>query len=90
MGRSGAAATMGQDAMLGRVTPNRQHRFRIVIGPRDLDTYLRFTPQGEDLPQLVEWVRTFVGYEPEWELELRITPRECATGDDRRPITAAG
>ncbi|WP_321800277.1 type VI secretion system baseplate subunit TssG [Burkholderia sp. BCC1988] len=74
MGRPGTAATMGQGAMLGRVAPDRQHRFRIVIGPVDLDAYLRFTPQGEDLPRLVEWVRAFVGYELEWELELRIRP----------------
>ncbi|EML1597114.1 type VI secretion system baseplate subunit TssG [Burkholderia cenocepacia] len=77
MGRPGAAATMGQGAILGRVAPDRQHRFRIVLGPLDLDAYLRFTPQGEDLPQLVEWVRTFVGYELEWELELRIKPESA-------------
>ncbi|KUY71996.1 type VI secretion system baseplate subunit TssG [Burkholderia sp. RF4-BP95] len=77
MGRPGAAATMGQGAMLGRVAPDRQHRFRIIIGPLDLDAYLRFTPQGEDLPQLVEWVRAFVGYELEWELELRIKPESA-------------
>ncbi|OXI71323.1 type VI secretion system baseplate subunit TssG [Burkholderia sp. MS389] len=77
MGRPGPAATMGQAAMLGRVAPDRQHRFRIVIGPIDLDAYLRFTPQGEDLPRLVEWVRAFVGYELEWELELRIKPESA-------------
>lgn len=77
MGRPGAAATMGQGAILGRVAPDRQHRFRIIIGPLDLDAYLRFTPQGEDLPQLVEWVRAFVGYELEWELELRIKPESA-------------
>ena len=72
MGVPGAAVTMGEGAVLGRMVPDRQHRFRIVIGPLDLDAYLRFTPQGEDLPRLVEWVRAFVGYEFEWELELRI------------------
>jgi type VI secretion system protein ImpH len=77
IGWPGPAATMGQGAILGRVAPDRQHRFRIVIGPLDLESYLRFTPQGEDLPRLVEWVRAFVGYELEWELELRIKP-DCA------------
>lgn len=77
MGHPGPAATMGQAAMLGRVTPDRQYRFRIVIGPVDLGAYLRFTPQGEDLPHLVEWVRAFVGYELEWELELRIRPESA-------------
>ncbi|AOI60337.1 type VI secretion system baseplate subunit TssG [Burkholderia diffusa] len=74
MGQPGPAATMGHGAILGRVAPDRQHRFRIVIGPVDLEAYLRFTPQGEDLPQLIEWVRAFVGHELEWELELRIRP----------------
>lgn len=74
MGHPGSAATMGYGAILGRVAPDRRHRFRIVIGPVNLDAYLRFTPQGRDLPRLVEWVRAFVGYELEWELELRIKP----------------
>jgi type VI secretion system protein ImpH len=77
MGRPGPAATMGHGAILGRVAPNRQHRFRIVIGPVNFDSYLRFTPQGEDLPRLVEWVRAFVGNELEWELELRIQPESA-------------
>jgi len=75
MGRPGPASTMGEGAILGRVAPDRHHKFRIVIGPLDLDAYLRFTPQGEDLPRLVEWVRAFAGYELDWELELRIKPR---------------
>lgn len=83
MGKPGAAATMGQGAMLGRVVPDRQYRFRVIVGPLDLDAYLRFTPQGEDLPRLVEWVRAFVGYEFEWQLELRIKP-------DSAPPTVMG
>ncbi|MFL9964769.1 type VI secretion system baseplate subunit TssG [Paraburkholderia sediminicola] len=72
LGRPGAPSTLAEGAMLGEQVPDRQHRFRIVIGPLDIDAYLRFTPQGADLPQLVEWVRAFVGYEFVWELELRI------------------
>ncbi|SAK88406.1 type VI secretion protein [Caballeronia calidae] len=72
LGRADPAATMGVGALLGEQVPDRQYRFRIVIGPIELDRYLRFTPRGEDLPMLVDWVRSFVGYEFEWELELRI------------------
>jgi type VI secretion system protein ImpH len=72
LGKPGTPSTMAQGAMLGEQAPDRQHRFRIVIGPLDMAGYLRFTPQGADLPQLVEWVRAFVGYEFAWELELRI------------------
>lgn len=72
LGTPGAPSVMGDGAMLGERVPDRQHKFRIVVGPLELDQYLRFTPQGADLPVLVEWVRAFVGYEFAWELELRI------------------
>lgn len=77
LGTPGAASTMAEGALLGEQVPDRQHKFRIVIGPLDIDEYLRFTPRGADLPRLVEWVRTFVGYEFEWELELRIKPQSA-------------
>ena len=76
LGRPGTAGTMG-NAMPGTRVPDRQNKFRIVMGPLDLDQYLRFTPQGADLPKLIEWVRTFVGYEFVWELELRIKARSA-------------
>ncbi|MFM0730005.1 type VI secretion system baseplate subunit TssG [Paraburkholderia sediminicola] len=72
LGAPGAPSVMSEGAMLGEQVPDRQHKFRIVIGPLDIDEYLRFTPQGNDLPLLVEWVRAFIGYEFAWELELRI------------------
>jgi type VI secretion system protein ImpH len=78
VGKPGAAATMGHGAMPGTRVPDRQHKFRIVMGPLELDQYLRFTPQGADLPKLIEWVRVFVGYEFVWELELRIRPRSAS------------
>jgi type VI secretion system protein ImpH len=74
LGDAGATAQMAQGAMLGELAPDRQCRFRLVIGPLGLDRYLRFTPRGEDLPRLIEWVRAFVGDEFAWELELRIEP----------------
>jgi type VI secretion system protein ImpH len=59
--------------------PDRQYRFRLIVGPVSLDDYLRFTPHGAALPELVDWVRAFVGFEFQWELELRIRA-ECASG----------
>lgn len=77
LGKSGASATLDQRAVLGEQLPDRQHKFRIVIGPLDIDQYLRFTPRGDDLPKLIQWVRAFVGREFEWELELRIKPHSA-------------
>jgi len=69
----GEASMLG-GAVLGEVVPDRQHRFRIVIGPVDLEQYLRFTPDGEDLPLLVDLVRGFVGKSRHWQLELKLKP----------------
>ncbi|WP_295523026.1 type VI secretion system baseplate subunit TssG [uncultured Pseudacidovorax sp.] len=72
LGQARESGALGVGAIAGEVVPDRQNKFRIVIGPLPLDRYLRFTPRGKDLPQLVEWVRAFIGYEFEWEVELRI------------------
>lgn len=72
LGLASAAGLLGEGATLGEVVPDRQAKFRLVFGPLHLGDYLRFTPGGRDLPQLVEWVRAFVGYEFVWDVELRI------------------
>lgn len=78
LGRTGQAAMLGQGALLGQAVPDRQNKFRLTMGPLSLAAYLRLTPQGssagKDLPSLVEWVRAFIGYEYEWELELLVQP----------------
>jgi type VI secretion system protein ImpH len=79
LGELSASSIMGDGAMLGEQVPDRQYRFRLIVGPVSLDDYLRFTPHGAALPELVDWVRAFVGFEFQWELELRIRA-ECASG----------
>jgi len=77
LGRPGAAAIVGEGALLGEAIPDCQHKFRLVIGPLDLDQYLRLTPHGADLPTLVEWVRAFVGHEYDWEVKLLVKPQQA-------------
>jgi type VI secretion system protein ImpH len=76
LGQPRPSSILGQGAMAGEVVPDRQSRFRLVIGPLDLDGYLRLTPQGsptgKDLPALIEIVRSFIGFEYVWEVELLI------------------
>ncbi|WP_144114075.1 type VI secretion system baseplate subunit TssG [Paraburkholderia sp. BCC1886] len=74
LGAPGAESVLSAGALLGELAPDRQHMFRVVIGPLDMAGYLRFTPHGENLAKLIEWMRTFVGYEFAWELELQIVP----------------
>jgi type VI secretion system protein ImpH len=73
LGELSEASVLGRGAMLGEQAPDRQFRFRVVIGPVDIQQYLRFTPRGDALPELVDWVRSFIGREFQWELELRIS-----------------
>lgn len=73
----GTASQMSVNAFIGDQRPDRQCRFRIVIGPVALVDYLRFTPQGTDLLRLIEWVRAFIGEELSWELELQIRPQSA-------------
>lgn len=72
LGKPRTSSVMGVGAIAGEVVADRQNKFRLVLGPLQLDQYLRFTPQGKDLPLLVAWVRGFVGYEFVWEVELRV------------------
>jgi type VI secretion system protein ImpH len=72
LGKPHTSSVMGMGAIAGEVVADRQNKFRVVLGPLSLEQYLRFTPQGKDLPLLVEWVRGFVGYEFVWEVELRV------------------
>ncbi|PXW24948.1 type VI secretion system baseplate subunit TssG [Paraburkholderia caballeronis] len=74
LGRPGVTAIVGDGALLGEAIPDCQHKFRLVVGPLDLDPYLRLTPHGADLPTLVEWVRAFVGHEYDWEVQLLVKP----------------
>lgn len=72
LGRARTSSIMGVGAIAGEVVSDRQNKFRLVLGPLSLGQYLRFTPQGQDLGLLVEWVRGFVGHEFVWEVELRV------------------
>ncbi|MDF3836978.1 type VI secretion system baseplate subunit TssG [Cupriavidus basilensis] len=74
LGHAGPSGLLAHGAMLGDSVPDRQHKFRLVIGPLGLRQYLRFAPNGRDLPVLVEWVRSFVGFEFAWEAELQVKP----------------
>lgn len=72
LGRASESSVMGEGALLGEAVPDRQHQFRIVIGPLSLVQYLHLTPHGRDLPLMIEWVRAFVGLEYQWEVELKV------------------
>ncbi len=68
--RLGNAAVLGAGAVLGGRVWDRQHKFRIVLGPLTLEQYESFLPGGRRLGQLVDWVRFHVNLEFDWDVRL--------------------
>jgi type VI secretion system protein ImpH len=57
-------------AVVGSRVRDVQSRFRIVLGPLDFERFTDFLPGGRSLAALVDWVRNYVGFEFDWELQL--------------------
>ncbi|MGW8392293.1 type VI secretion system baseplate subunit TssG [Pseudoduganella sp. HUAS MS19] len=61
---------LGQGAVLGRRVWDRQHKFRLCLGPLDLRQLEEFLPGGQALGKLVAWVRQYLCLELEWDVRL--------------------
>lgn len=70
LGSSETVASLGRTAVLGEYVWGAQQRFRIRIGPLSLDRFNGFLPGGETLRQLVAAVKTYVGEEKAWDVQL--------------------
>jgi type VI secretion system protein ImpH len=64
------AGSLDGGAMLGSRVWDRQHKFRIWIGPLALAQYESFLPGGSALAKVVAWVRHYVNFELDWDLAL--------------------
>lgn len=64
------SSALGTGTVLGRRVRDVQSRFRIVMGPMDLDRFSDFLPGSRSLERLTHWVRNYVGFEFEWEVQL--------------------
>lgn len=76
-------ATLNGGAVLGGRIWDRQHKFRVHIGPLSLAQYEAFLPawrrrgggpelEGRSLPQLVDWIRLYQCFELEWDVRLTL------------------
>jgi type VI secretion system protein ImpH len=55
---------------------DRQHKFRIRVGPLTLGEYENFLPGGTPLRKLVDWVRLYLCLELEWDVRLLLRRSE--------------
>jgi len=74
LGREGAA--LGAGGVLGARVWDRQHKFRIRLGPLTLAQYESFLPGGAPLRELVDWVRLYLGFELDWDVRLMLRKDE--------------
>ncbi|MFJ5300589.1 type VI secretion system baseplate subunit TssG [Pseudomonas sp. NPDC088368] len=65
-----SANQLGIDFCLGSHVWDRQHKFRIRLGPLTLDEYMGMLPDGEPFKHLVAWVAEYLGHELDWDLNL--------------------
>lgn len=65
-----SAHRLGVDFCLGSHVWDRQHAFRIRLGPLTLAEYVGMLPGGEPLKHLAAWVAEYLGYELDWDLNL--------------------
>jgi type VI secretion system protein ImpH len=63
-------AVLGAGAVLGRRVWDRQHKFRIHLGPLTLAQYESFLPGGTMLEKLVDWARLYLSFELDWDVRL--------------------
>ena len=85
---SSEGATLGSGAVLGGRVWDRQHKFRIRLGPLTLDQYESFLPAspkprggeggpgGAPLRKLVDWVRMYLCFELDWDVRLLLKQNE--------------
>jgi type VI secretion system protein ImpH len=70
------AAVLGVEAVLGSRVWDRQHKFRLRLGPLTWAQYESFLPGHGPLRKLVDWVRLYLCFELAWDVRLVLARRE--------------
>lgn len=77
-------AQLGRGAVLGQAVWDRQHAFRLVIGPLTLVQYESLLPGGAALPTLVALVRQHLNGELTWDAQFVLVASEVPTAQPGR------
>ncbi|AOB32509.1 type VI secretion protein [Bordetella sp. H567] len=77
LGRGGAKR-LGHGLPLGARVWDRQHKFRVVLGPLDKARAQGLQPGTDGFRRLAEWVRLYAGSILDWDVELRLAPGAAA------------
>lgn len=78
---------LGMDLVAGNAVWDRQHRFRVRLGPMTRSSYDDLLPPGTGHRQLLDWVRSYIGIEMDWDVRLvlrRADVPQARLGSDTR------
>lgn len=70
LGSGTAGAQLGVGVVLGSRVWDRQHKFRLRLGPLSRAQYEAFLPGGSALPRLLALVRQYLCFELDWDVRL--------------------
>ena len=70
--RDAVAPQLGVSATSGAKCRDRQHKFRVALGPLTLARYHDFLPGGLAWLRLREWVQHYAGLDLRWDVELTL------------------
>ena len=85
--RTTSSAALGGGAVLGQMVWDRQHNFRIHIGPLDHNVFESLLPEGKTLPAVTALVEQYIGVELAWDLKLGLKAdqvKPCRLGQHGR------
>lgn len=74
LGDSPSNGSLGRGATMGSRVWDCQSKFRIVLGPLGYDQYRGLLPGSPGLARLIALVRTFIGDELDWDVNLLLRP----------------
>ncbi len=70
LGMSLDGGKLGEDAVIGDKSWQRQYKFRVLIGPMNLVDYEDLLPGKEKLKQVSAILKNYVGMEMNWDVNL--------------------
>lgn len=73
LGTQNDGARLGIGTVLGASVFDRQHKFRVHLGPLSLKQYEAFLPGGEAIAKLVALVRQYLCYELAWDMRFALS-----------------
>ncbi|MEO1881498.1 MAG: type VI secretion system baseplate subunit TssG [Methylococcales bacterium] len=70
---------LGISAVIGARSWQCQHKFRIIIGPLDIQEYESLLPTGNKLESMRSFVRNYIGFEYNWDINLILKKEQVPT-----------